>query len=344
MATSTVSLNERSDIHNEGKREKCNERAAFYKKPINKHNVRLAIDYEETPQETRRRMLLDEQKKNRNDAINSARGILEDIIASDDEEVEMKEVEESEDMEVDQKKQKHHKLRREYGRLLMLSEWMSEVPEDFSENWVIMPCPIGKRVVIIAGKGTTRMFTRKGEKLATFRSLIPGGGRKYEKNCYTVLDGVWSEEKSICYILDSMAWSDQQINNCEAEFRFFWLKSKIEELSGQLKEKVEGVNEVSMKLLPTFTSPSDLSDCLENTPDLYPLDGILFFHKEGHYFNGKTPLVTWLKVYMLPEVFGISIPEQYDVKPEGYIDYHNHILKEIAESKSRIKDKKMEVA
>lgn len=33
---------------------------------------------------------------------------------------------------------------------MMLSEWMLDVPQDFSENWIMVPCPIGKRTRLIS--------------------------------------------------------------------------------------------------------------------------------------------------------------------------------------------------
>jgi len=34
---------------------------------------------------------------------------------------------------------------------MMLSEWMLDVPQDFTENWIMVPCPVGKRVRLISG-------------------------------------------------------------------------------------------------------------------------------------------------------------------------------------------------
>lgn len=46
------------------------------------------------------------------------------------------------------------------------------------------------------------------------------------------------------------------------------------------------------------------------------LDGILFYHKQTHYTTGSTPLVGWLKPWMLPEVLRVSVPQKYiDSKP-----------------------------
>jgi len=42
---------------------------------------------------------------------------------------------------------KHHKQ-----PLMMLSEWMLEVPQDFINNWIMVPCPLGKRNRIVASK------------------------------------------------------------------------------------------------------------------------------------------------------------------------------------------------
>lgn len=53
---------------------------------------------------------------------------------------------------------------------------------------------------------------------------------------------------------------------------------------------------------------------------MYPkLDGLLFYHKETHYTSGATPLVGWLKPFMLSEVFGIKPDDRYLTEiPEGY--------------------------
>ena len=32
----------------------------------------------------------------------------------------------------------------------MLSEWMSGVPDDFETEWMLVPCPKGKRTLVIA--------------------------------------------------------------------------------------------------------------------------------------------------------------------------------------------------
>jgi hypothetical protein len=59
-------------------------------------------------------------------------------------------------------------------------------------------------------------------------------------------------------------------------------------------------------------SPESLDRIFNTDPEFdfepIPLDGILFYHKRVHYLPGVTPLVGWLKGYMLPEVLSIKVP------------------------------------
>ena len=57
--------------------------------------------------------------------------------------------------------------------------------------------------------------------------------------------------------------------------------------------------------------PEDLEKMFNTDPkfdfDPIPIDGILFYHKKAHYFPGVTPLVRWLKGYMLPEMLKVQV-------------------------------------
>ena len=49
------------------------------------------------------------------------------------------------------------------------------------------------------------------------------------------------------------------------------------------------------------------------------VDGILFFHRKGYYVHNRSPLVTWLKPFMLPDILGIAVaPEYIQEKPTNY--------------------------
>lgn len=82
---------------------------------------------------------------------------MQNILNSDNEEameeaVEEVTIEALEDMDVDSYKKNKYKIRKDYARMFMLSEWMLEVPQDFAENWYMVPCPVGKRVLLVAQK------------------------------------------------------------------------------------------------------------------------------------------------------------------------------------------------
>lgn len=57
-----------------------------------------------------------------------------------------------------------------------------------------------------------------------------------------------------------------------------------------------------------------------------PYDGLLFYHKESTYVSGFTPLVVWLKPFMVPEIFNVSVdPEYMERRPKNYTTYLEHI-------------------
>jgi len=67
------------------------------------------------------------------------------------------------------------------------------------------------------------------------------------------------------------------------------------------------------------------------------VDGLLFYHKEARYTPGQSPLVLWLKTYMLPEILGIPIPEWIQSKvPSDYKGYRDAV------DKFNMKQKKFE--
>ena len=55
------------------------------------------------------------------------------------------------------------------------------------------------------------------------------------------------------------------------------------------------------------------------------LDGLLFYHKRTHYTFGPSPLVVWLKAYMLPEILGVSVPPEMQAQaPSTYGGFAAH--------------------
>ena len=70
------------------------------------------------------------------------------------------------------------------------------------------------------------MYTRKGLRLANFKSKLPGGSPMTNKNNLTILDCIWIQDKEILYILDLIVWSGQNMVQCEVSFvKKYFIKS-----------------------------------------------------------------------------------------------------------------------
>ena len=319
-------------------KENGNPRAVFYKKPIKKDNYNLDIDSIDSPQEVRRQRLLKFQKKCRDVAFNVGRGILEEAFKSEDEFEEDMEIE-----ECDRKKYYSPKRYKHYANQLMMSEWMLDVPQDLLEKWIIVPCPQGKRTLVVACKGVTKAYNKRGLRLGRFYSALPGGNPSGHRSSCTIIDCVWLKQQKSYYVLDVLAWSNQSLVNCDTEFRFYWLKSQLQERK-ELQERDTRLNTFPILSLPNISCNTDISSALTDITDLHPLDGLLFYHRDGQYTKGRTPLVTWVKPFMLPEVLGIFVPSPLDEKPDGYIDYRYYILNSRVKKRKDVAESQMEIA
>lgn len=84
---------------------------------------------------------------------------------------------------------------RYYKDQLMYSEWLVDIPDDFASEWLAVPCPIGKRVLVIAAKGETASYSKAGYCLNRFPSCLPSGSLhtfKKQTDC-TLLDTIYCE-------------------------------------------------------------------------------------------------------------------------------------------------------
>ncbi|XP_073957205.1 snurportin-1-like isoform X2 [Choristoneura fumiferana] len=220
-----------------------------------------------------------------------------------------------------------HKAPATYNNVLMLSEWIIEKPIDFNEDWYVVPCPKGVRVLLVAYGGTTKTYTKYGHFRQEFRSALPGGNPcDPTKNRCCVLDCFYSDQNKIMYVLDLLAWNNQPMTDGEMEFRQYWLKSQLTDMPELTT--INKKNKMVFQLLPMVPcTPESFNKFMMTCPqfegDVPKLDGLLFYHKKAHYVSGETPLVGWLFPYMVPEVLGseITVHEQYmSAKPTGYVN------------------------
>ncbi|XP_005994966.1 snurportin-1 isoform X2 [Latimeria chalumnae] len=253
-------------------------------------------------QEERRRRLLEFQKSKRLDYVNHARRLAEgdwdDKLSEEEEDDE----EETEDMELELKKKK--KLPKHYANQLMLSEWLVDIPADLAEEWFVVACPMGKRALIVASMGSTTAYTKSGFCVNRFPSLLPGGNRRNSAvgKDYTILDCIYNEVNRTYYVLDVMCWRGHPVYDCQ--FKFVGLQS-----SACVPEAICHVLSMDFP---------------------FEVDGLLFYHKQTHYTPGSTPLVGWLKPYMVSDILGMAVPEvPLTRKP----NYANEQIQQIVEQK-----------
>lgn len=115
----------------------------------------------------------------------------------------------------------------------------------------------------------------------------------------------------------------------QTEFRFYWLKSKFDE-SPELSMNFAGDEQIFHLLDYIPASPTLISQQLKEIPIFngvpLPHYGLLFYHIESIYVSGYTPLVTWLKPFMVTELLGVPVNPLYlERMPEDYTTLKNHI-------------------
>ena len=185
------------------------------------------------------------------------------------------------------------------------------------------------RCFLIAGEGTTRHYSRSGYFVNSFPSLLPGGNRKFLKSsqAITFLDCIYVDIESTYYILDIMVWKDFSFYDCDTECRRFLAVSKLSENEDlAIKSRL---NPYKFKVLPAYSCHKEsIERTLSNPMNFHPLalDGLLFYNKQVHYLPGSTPLVGWLKGYMVPELLSINVSQELKAqKPNNYATMKSHI-------------------
>ncbi|XP_047140201.1 snurportin-1 isoform X1 [Hydra vulgaris] len=258
-------------------------------------------------QQNRRREYLEQQKKNRFDAVSYARKLADGDLNEEDFTQATMEVEEFSKCE----KQKNKKRFNPYKNQLMLSEWLVDAPPDLESDWIMMLSPVGKRVLIVAHKGSTSAYSKNGYCLNKFPSLLPGGSFKSwhssAKQSFTLLDCIYDEVNRTFWILDLMFYKGVCFYESEKDFRLFWITTMLLEDSEDLNQNTEAN---PFKFLPcphVSCSETNIFNILAKPHD-FQIDGVLFYHRLSQYRPGRNPLVGWLKPYMIPDILGIEVP------------------------------------
>lgn len=263
------------------------------------HNV---ADSTGRQQGERRLQMLKAQKKQRDEAVDEARGLVQAI--------------ENYSLPNYQSNRLPYRVDVFYRNKVQLSEWLRDRPDDL-DNWILVPCPKGKRHIVVAAANKTIAYSKGGTVIDIFQSSLQSG--RY----LTVLDCIFSEETQSFYVLDVLIYHNQEFLLCEASFRFYWVRSKFDEFDHSL---VHSGNQYAFHHIDRaeFDHPEEVEGMLSRYPlweDNKPaLDGFLLYHKLAHYTHGKTPLVGWLLPWMIPEMLGYAVnPEYVKQKPSGSV-------------------------
>lgn len=216
-----------------------------------------------------------------------------------------------------------------FSNQLMMSEWLVDVPPDLEENWLCKPCPKGRRMLVVAHQGSTKAYSKAGHLVATFNSALPAGSSQ-SRTGITILDCIWNWENRTYYTLDVLAWNNIGLLDCETEFRFFWLQSKLNE--NTVVNCHSETNRFAFVPLPFIECTEEkLTEMMNRYPMFCEekdpgLDGMLFYHKSNLYEHGSTPLVTWIKPFMMGDVLGTEVhPKYMEERPPSYIDQADYI-------------------
>jgi snurportin-1 len=106
-----------------------------------------------------------------------------------------------------------------------------------------------------------------------------------------------------------MCWRAHPVYDTDREFRFYWLRTKLSECKGI--NEISRINPYKFVALDSFSSSKDSLAALLSKPWPLEVDGLLFFHKLGHYLSRQSPLVVWLKPHMVTDILGVPVSDEF---------------------------------
>lgn len=118
------------------------------------HNV---ADCSVRQQQDRRQQLLKQQRKQREETVTEARGLREAI--------------ENYSLPNYQSNRLPYRVDVFYRNKLQLSEWLRDRPEDL-DQWILVPCPKGKRHIVVAAANKTIAYSKSGTVIDIFQSSL----------------------------------------------------------------------------------------------------------------------------------------------------------------------------
>ncbi|KAG6488993.1 snurportin-1-like [Zingiber officinale] len=223
-------------------------------------------------------------------------------------------------------KLKGREARQWFARQLMLPEWMIDIPPKLDRDWYVFARPAGNRCFVVSSNGTTISRLRNGSVLHHFPSSLPNGSRTRDSSgpasSYCVLDCIFHEPDQTYYVIDMVCWRDYSLYDCTAEFRFFWLNSKLAE-SGACNSP-STYHRYRFSVVPIYDCNQAGLHAAYSTSMPYTKDGLLFFNKHAHYQTGNTPLALVWKDNFCSQYF-------LDTDSQGLVPTQQQVVLEMQE-------------
>lgn len=261
-------------------------------------------------QQRRREQSLLRQEQNRRDAQLQARRLASTILSIQSDDCNSQSLSEDPDMEAlpgieqtepDNRQSDSYDIshisrirgaeaRRWFAKQLMLPEWMIDVPDNLNTDWYVFARPAGKRCFVVSSNGTTISRLRNGTLLHRFPSALPSGSKTNNKSSqsYCILDCVFHELDQTYYVIDMVGWAGFSLYECTAEFRFYWLNTKLSETGAC--DAPSTYHRYRFNSVPVYNCDQEGLHSAYTGPVPYAKDGLLFINKQAHYQTGNTPL------------------------------------------------------
>ncbi|KAJ1659399.1 hypothetical protein IWQ61_001531 [Dispira simplex] len=215
--------------------------------------------------------------------------------------------------------QRHRKTVRQrlrYQDQLMVPETLTDIPPDLVTDWLLMPLPFGQPCLVVAHYGKTTAYLANGNRIDEFQSPLPAGsalhrGSKDAELC--ILDCLLDTLTSRFYVRDIMYWRGQPFYDCEADFRYFWLQTRFQELEPARPFQ----QSYTFHPLPFYPCDRSILTRYLTQPftslSIAAVHHFVIIHKQSHYHVGHTPLYYSIPVTQAPrvcseiqQVFGLS--------------------------------------
>lgn len=197
--------------------------------------------------------------------------------------------------------------RLDFRRQLQHAEYVHDIPSGFPDDWLAVPCPRGRRRLVLASRGRTLAFDKSGCVVDRFMSLLPGGSpasqTRGHEDRFSMLDALFVEETRTFVVLDVLRWNGLDVCESDVSFRFFWRDSRLAE-APDCARAVGGMNEYAFVAASAYDcSPAGMAQAFAHASEV-PLDGLLLYHRGASYVHGLTAFVLWVEASLVDSIFG----------------------------------------